>query len=150
MAPYLSDAFAVELFDFFGRTLRGQEQQKARWKRVLSTMEGQIGQAIGQRYVERWFPPASKIAMEALVANLRAALNARLARLAWMTPKPRRRALEVETFVPKIGYPTSGAAGTASPRRPTRTSATSSPPRSSTATGRWARSASPSIAPSGR
>jgi putative endopeptidase len=106
MAPYLSDAFAAELFDFFGRTLRGQEQQKPRWKRVLSTMEGQIGEAIGQRYVERWFPPASKAAMEALVGNLRAALKARLERLEWMSAATKRRALaKWKTFVPKIGYP---------------------------------------------
>jgi putative endopeptidase len=106
MAPFLSDAFAHESFDFFGRILHGQQKQKPRWKRVLSAMEGQIGEAIGRIYVERHFPAESRVAMERLVANLRAALKVRLERLDWMSDETKQKAIEKwNTFMPKVGYP---------------------------------------------
>src|SRR3546814_7183627 len=74
-SPYLSGAFAQEHFDFHRRQMRGQEEQKARWKRVLGAIEDQAGEALGQRYVEVAFPPESKARMEQLVRNLRAALK---------------------------------------------------------------------------
>src|SRR5690606_5522994 len=76
MAPYLADTFADERFDFFNRTLRGQKEQRPRWKRVLGTTERTIGEALGQLYVKEYFPAESKAEMEKLVDNLRAALKA--------------------------------------------------------------------------
>ena len=84
MSPYLSDKFADEQFDFFGKTLHGQQEQKPRWKRVLGTTEGGVGEALGQLYVKQYFPPESKAAMQKLVGNLRDSLKARLEKLDWM------------------------------------------------------------------
>lgn len=106
MAPFLSDRFADEQFDFFARTLRGQRQQQPRWRRVLTTMGGQIGEALGRLYVARYFPPESKVAVDQLVQRLRAALEIRLERLDWMSAETKKKALaKWRTFTPKIGYP---------------------------------------------
>ncbi len=106
MSPYLSDKFADERFEFFGKTLRGQEEQKPRWKRVLDTTEGGVGEALGQMYVKQYFPAESKAAMEKLVDNLRASLKARLEKLDWMSADTKTKAIEKwESFMPKIGYP---------------------------------------------
>ena len=105
-APYLSDAFANENFDFYNKTLRGQKEIKPRWKRVLGTIEGQAGEALGQMYVKVAFPAESKAKMETLVGNLRTALKARIENLAWMSPETKQKAIaKWETFTPKIGYP---------------------------------------------
>src|SRR3546814_16733630 len=74
-SPYLSEAFAQEHFDFHRRQMRGQEAQKARWKRVLGAIADQAGEALGQRSVEVAFPPASTAHSEQLVRNPRAAPN---------------------------------------------------------------------------
>ncbi len=106
MAPYLSDTFANEQFDFFGKTLRGQKEQKPRWKRVIGTTEDGVGEALGQLYVKQYFPPESKAAMEKLVGNLRDALKVRLEKLDWMGADTRAKAIEKwDSFMPKIGYP---------------------------------------------
>jgi putative endopeptidase len=106
MAPYLSDKFADEQFDFFGKTLRGQKEQKPRWKRVLGTTEGGVGEALGQLYVKQYFPPESKAAMQKLVGNLRDALKVRLEKLDWMGADTKAKAIEKwDSFMPKIGYP---------------------------------------------
>lgn len=72
---YLSDAFAAESFDFYGKTLSGQQQIKPRWKRAVGTVNGVLGEAVGQMYVEKYFPAAAKERMTALVANLQSALG---------------------------------------------------------------------------
>ena len=106
MAPYLSDKFADERFDFFGKTLRGQQEQKPRWKRVLDTTEGGVGEALGQMYVKQYFPPESKAEMTKLVDNLRTSLKARLEKLDWMSADTKAKAIEKwDSFMPKIGYP---------------------------------------------
>ena len=106
MAPYLADTFADERFDFYSRQLRGQKEQKPRWKRVLGATEGNVGEALGQLYVKQYFPPESKAAMEKLVDNLRASLKARLEKLDWMGDDTKAKALEKwNSFMPKIGYP---------------------------------------------
>ena len=93
-------------FAFYGTTLRGQPEQRPRWKRAVSTIESNLGEAIAAVYVERHFPPENKSAMDALVANLRAAMKANLADLDWMSEATRARALEkLDKFNPKIGYP---------------------------------------------
>ena len=105
-APYLSDAFANERFAFFGTTMRGQKEQKPRWKRALDSVNGTMGEALGQVYVQQVFPEESKAQMQALVTNLRTALKARLENLPWMSPETKAKALEKwNTFDPKIGYP---------------------------------------------
>ncbi|WP_062351033.1 M13 family metallopeptidase [Pseudoxanthomonas mexicana] len=105
-SPYLSDAFANEQFNFYSKTLRGQKEIEARWKRVLGTIENQSGEALGQMYVKVAFTPESKAKMETLVANLGNALKARIQNLAWMSDATKAKALEKQAaFTTKIGYP---------------------------------------------
>src|SRR5690606_21022762 len=93
-AAYLASKFGEERFDFFSRTLRGQKEQKARWKRVMDTVEGSVGEALGQLYVDEYFPAESKAAMETLVQNLRDVLRARIEKLDWMSPETKQKAME--------------------------------------------------------
>lgn len=105
-APFLGKEFSTANFEFYGKTLRGQQEQKPRWKRVMDTLNGTVGEALGEIYVEVAFPPESKAQMEALVGNLRTALKARLEKLEWMSPETKAKALEKwASFTPKIGYP---------------------------------------------
>ncbi len=105
-ARYLPKAFDDARFAFYGRTLRGQGEQRARWKRGVELVDTQIGEAVGKVYVEKYFPPEAKAKMELLVANLRAALRQRIEALEWMTPETKAKALaKLATFDPKIGYP---------------------------------------------
>ncbi len=105
-SPYLSAAFVEAHFDFYGRTLTGQPEQRARWKRGVALVEGTLGEALGRLYVERHFAPAAKARMDGLVANLLEAYRRSIAELAWMSPATRQRALaKLATFNPKIGYP---------------------------------------------
>lgn len=105
-APYLSDAFVSENFDFFGRTLSGVPAIRERWKRGVSMVESVLGEAVGRHYVAEHFPPESKQRMQHLVDMLVAAYRERIAELAWMTQETRGRALEkLAAFTPKIGYP---------------------------------------------
>lgn len=105
-APYLSREIVQANFDFYGTTLTGAPEMRARWKRGVSLVEGSLGEAVGRIYVERHFPPAAKTAMDELVANLVEAYRRSIRELEWMTPATRERALEkLEKFTPKIGYP---------------------------------------------
>lgn len=105
-APFLSDAFVAENFGFYGTQLTGVPVNRERWKRGVSLAEAALGEAIGHVYVERHFPPASKVAMDELVANLIEAYRQSIAELEWMTAETRERALaKLDSFTPKIGYP---------------------------------------------
>jgi putative endopeptidase len=105
-AAVLPKAFDDEVFSFYGRELHGQQEQQARWKRGVAAIDGALGEAAGQLYVQRYFPPSSKQQMLELVANLRASYKARIEKLVWMTPATRKVALEkLAAFHPKIGYP---------------------------------------------
>ena len=105
-APYLSKAFEQANFDFFSKTLRGQQEMQPRWKRVLESVNGAMGEALGQLYVDAVFPAESKVAMQHLVENLSAALKTRLENLPWMGEETKKKALEKwASFTPKIGYP---------------------------------------------
>ncbi|MCK9903431.1 peptidase M13 [Frankia sp. Cpl3] len=105
-APYLPEEFVETNFDFYGRTLSGTPELRARWKRAVGFVEGAIGEAVGREYVARHFPPRAKAQMDDLVANLLAAYRASISRLDWMTEETKQRAYEkLETFRPKIGYP---------------------------------------------
>src|SRR5579864_6541277 len=105
-ADLLPKAFDDEDFDFYGRTLHGQQQQRERWKRAVLAVDRDLGEAVGELYVQRYFPPSSKQKMLDLVENLRATYAERIAKLTWMTPATRKVALEkLAAFHPKIGYP---------------------------------------------
>ncbi len=105
-ASVLPKAFDEENFDFYGRILEGQPQQRDRWKRAVQATNGALGEAVGKLYVEKKFPPASKQAMETLVENLRKGYAAHIAEVPWMTPETKKVALEkLAAFRPKIGYP---------------------------------------------
>jgi predicted metalloendopeptidase len=105
-APYLSSDVVTENFDFYGRTLTGAQEQRDRWKRGVALVERAMGEAAGQLYVERHFPPYAKERMLELVGNLIAAYRASISELDWMTDETKRRALDkLDRFTPKIGYP---------------------------------------------
>ena len=105
-APYLTDAFVETNFDFYGRTLNGTPELRARWKRGVALVEGAVGEAVGREYVARHFPPRSKAMMDELVGNLLAAYRHSITHLDWMTEDTKQRAFEkLDKFRPKIGYP---------------------------------------------
>jgi endothelin-converting enzyme/putative endopeptidase len=105
-APYLSSAFVEANFDFYGRTLAGTPELRARWKRGVSLVEGALGEAVGREYVARHFPPRSKQLMDDLVGNLLEAYRQSISKLDWMTEETKQRAHhKLDTFRPKIGYP---------------------------------------------
>ena len=105
-SPFLSEAFVAEHFQFYRATMRGQKEIQPRAKRVLDTINGSVGEALGQIYVDVAFPAASKARMVELVTSLRGALKGRLEKLDWMGPETKAKALEKwASFTPKIGYP---------------------------------------------
>ena len=105
-ASYLDDDFYNTQFDFYGRTLSGQQEPRARWKRSLSTTDAVLSEALGEIYVERYFPQSSKDRMLKLVANLQEALGQHIAQLEWMSDETKARALEkLAAVTVKIGYP---------------------------------------------
>ncbi|HUH22721.1 MAG TPA: hypothetical protein VLZ51_01520, partial [Brevundimonas sp.] len=105
-SPYLSDAFVQENFNFYNQAMRGQKEMKDRGKRVLNTIDGEVGEALGQLYVKVAFPAESKARMEALVKNLSDALKTHIEALDWMGDETKKQAMEKwAAFTPKIGYP---------------------------------------------
>ena len=105
-AGCLSDAFVEQDFDFYGRTMSGAQEMQPRWKRAVSTVSGVLGEAVGQMYVEKYFPAAAKERMTALVKNLQTALGERIQALEWMGDSTKTKALEkLAAFRVKIGYP---------------------------------------------
>ncbi|HCA75578.1 MAG TPA: peptidase M13, partial [Alteromonas sp.] len=107
-ASMLSDDIYLANFDFYGKTLSGQQEPRPRWKRALSAMSGttSLGFAIGKSYVDRFFPESSKTQMAELVENLRAALGERIDGLDWMGEETKVNAkAKLAAFNPKIGYP---------------------------------------------
>ncbi|MEO1554609.1 MAG: M13 family metallopeptidase [Pseudomonadota bacterium] len=92
-------------FEFFAKKLRGQEEQRPRWKRGVSAVEGAMGEGVGKVYAERYFPAENKAAMDALVANLRLAMADNIDGLPWMSETTKVQAREkLSKFTPKIGY----------------------------------------------
>lgn len=105
-ANYLSDDFVDASFDFYGKVMSGKEEQQPRWKRSLNTVNGVLGEAVGEMYVAKYFPPASKERMITLVNNLKTALGERINALEWMGDSTKLKALEkLNAFTVKIGYP---------------------------------------------
>ena len=105
-APYLPTRFVEENFNFYGTVLSGTPELKARWKRGVALVEGCLGEALGQIYVERHFPQAAKERMKVLVNNLIEAYRIEIGALTWMSSDTKTRAFEkLSKFTPKIGYP---------------------------------------------
>ena len=105
-APYLSDEFVNANFEFFGKMMSGREVNRPRWKRVTSTVEGAMGEALGQLYVRKHFPAEAKTRMVTLVDNLITALGQRIDQATWMTDATKKNAHEkLSTIYVKIGYP---------------------------------------------
>jgi putative endopeptidase len=105
-SAYLSSDFVDESFSFYGKTLNGTPELRARWKRGVAFVEGAVGEAVGEEYVARHFPPKAKEMMDELVANLLEAYRRNIEALDWMGEETKERAYrKLETFRPKIGYP---------------------------------------------
>ena len=103
---YLSDDFVNANFEFFGKTVQGREVLQPVWKRSLSVVNRTLSEALGQKYVEKYFPASSKEKMVEMVANLRVALGERIAALEWMSDETKAKAQEkLGTFIVKVGYP---------------------------------------------
>jgi putative endopeptidase len=106
MAPYLTQNFVEASFEMYGRTLSGQPSMEPRWKRVLNTTSGALGEAVGQLYVEKYFPPAAKDRMLELVGNLKKSFAKRINQLEWMSDSTKTEAhAKLNTLKVKIGYP---------------------------------------------
>jgi endothelin-converting enzyme/putative endopeptidase len=105
-ASYLNAALDEQNFDFYGRTLEGQKEQRPRWKRAVDVVNGSLGEVVGKVYVSRHFPPEAKARMVELVSNLGAAYGQAIEELDWMGPETKEAAnIKLEKFIPKIGYP---------------------------------------------
>ncbi|QRX64702.1 M13 family metallopeptidase [Dysgonomonadaceae bacterium zrk40] len=105
-AGYLSDAFVEANFEFYGKTLSGSKELRPRWRRTIDAVNGALGEAVGQLYVEQYFPPQAKERMLTLVDNLSIALGERISQLEWMSDETKAKAHEkLATFTVKIGYP---------------------------------------------
>ncbi|HEY6867052.1 MAG TPA: M13 family metallopeptidase [Candidatus Eisenbacteria bacterium] len=105
-AEYLGTAFVDENFDFNGRILTGTTVLRPRWKRMVQVVDQNVGEALGQLYVERAFSPSARDRARRMVAELRAELRARIQQLEWMSPETKQQALrKLDAFAVKIGYP---------------------------------------------
>ena len=105
-APVLPKSFVEESFAFNGKVLSGTPQIKGRWKRGVDLVGGGMGEAVGQLYVAKHFPPQAKAEADELVRNITRAMDMRLSRLEWMTPETKAKArAKLAAFTPKIGYP---------------------------------------------
>jgi putative endopeptidase len=105
-AHYLSDNIKNRSFEFYGKVLSGKETPAPRWKDAVDMLNGSLGEAVGQLYVEKYFPPEAKARMLQLVKNLQTALGERIAGLEWMGDETKQQAQEkLKTFHVKIGYP---------------------------------------------
>jgi len=105
-APLLSRSFADESFAFYGRTLRGVPQEPPRWKRCVSLVDRQLGEALGREFVDRAFSPEMKQRALTMTKQIEEAMRSDIQSLAWMRPKTKGKAIEkLDTIVNKIGYP---------------------------------------------
>ena len=105
-AGCLSDEFVAEDFNFYGKVLSGKKEDQPRWKKAVGTVNAVLGEAVGQMYVEKYFPAAAKERMTQLVKNLQIALGERIQALEWMGEETKAKAMEkLNTFYVKVGYP---------------------------------------------
>jgi predicted metalloendopeptidase len=105
-APALSDAFVQENFEFYGKQLSGTKELQPRWKRCAQSANQSLGEALGEVYVQKYFPPEAKARAKEMVNNLITTLRADIPTLSWMGPETKKQALaKLEAFNVKIGYP---------------------------------------------
>jgi len=105
-AGYLSDDFVNANFEFYGKILSGSKELRPRWRRTIDAINGAMGEAVGQLYVEKYFPAEAKERMLQLVDNLKTALGERINQLEWMSSETKSKAQEkLGTFIVKVGYP---------------------------------------------
>ena len=105
-ANYLSDDFVNAHFEFYGKTMSGSKELRPRWRRSIDAVNGALGEAVGQLYVERYFPAEAKERMLNLVENVKESLGERISNLEWMGDETKKKAHEkLNTFIVKIGYP---------------------------------------------
>ena len=105
-APYLSSAFVNADFDFFGKTLSGAQELEPRWRRCVSYTDNHLGEALGQAYVKRAFPPEAQQRAQKMVKEIELAMEHDIQSLTWMSPETKQRALEkLHAVANKIGYP---------------------------------------------
>jgi putative endopeptidase len=105
-APYLAAPFEAESFRFYATVLRGTPAMEPRWQRATRVIDGTIGEALGQLYVARYYPPEARARMEEMIRNITVVMRDRLQKLDWMTEATRRKALaKFDRFVAKIGHP---------------------------------------------
>ncbi len=105
-AASLSKSFRDARFEFFGRTLNGQQAPTERWKVIVNSTDGNLGDLLGQLYTEQYFRPEAKKSMLALVNNLQKVYEERIKKVDWMTPETKQKAInKLNAFVKKIGYP---------------------------------------------
>jgi putative endopeptidase len=106
MAEALSAPIETEDFEFFGKYLGGASEMKPRWKRCVESTDRYLGEALGKKYVERYFPPEAKARMQEMVRNLILAMRDDILTRPWMSDETKERAMaKIATFNPKIGYP---------------------------------------------
>ena len=106
MASFLSRSFDTTKFAFYGKIMRGQKEQRVRWKRIMQVVDGSEGELLGQLYVEKNFKPEAKKRMLDLVNNLQQTYADRIQKLDWMSEETKKKALvKLNSFVKKIGYP---------------------------------------------
>ena len=105
-ASYLSEDFVAQNFEFYGKVLSGKKEDQPRWKKAVSVVNSVLGEAVGQMYVEKYFPAAAKERMTQLVKNLQVALGERIQALEWMGEETKAKAIEkLNAFYVKVGYP---------------------------------------------
>ena len=105
-SSYIDDESRALNFGFWGKAMSGRQEDRPRWKRAVSSVEGCLGEALGQLYVAKYFPPAAKERMEKLVANLQIALGERIDVQEWMSDETKKVAREkLDAFYVKVGYP---------------------------------------------
>jgi len=106
VASYIDDESRALSFGFYGKVMSGKEEDRPRWKRAVAAVEGGLGEALGQLYVAKYFPPEAKARMEKLIANLQVALGERIDVQDWMSDETKKVAREkLDAFYVKVGYP---------------------------------------------
>jgi putative endopeptidase len=105
-APYLPKAFDDASFEFYNKTLSGTQEKRARWKRGIQLVNGALGEAVGEVYVARYYPPESSAKMNELIVDLRASLEERIKANQWMDAATKEKALaKLVAFDPRVGHP---------------------------------------------
>ena len=105
-SPYLPKRYVDSRFDFRGKALTGQAENQPRWRRGVTVVDTSLGEAVGQEYVKKYFPPQAKAEMEKLVGNLKVAMRARIEKLDWMAPQTKAEAFaKLDKMRVRVGYP---------------------------------------------